>query len=66
MMEEIHEVILSAVKQNQKIIEKLRDKFTEDIDLCNKDMLRLKYYVYILGAFVLVLLGKPEWITALL
>ena len=65
-MEEIHEVILSAVKQNQKLIEKLRDKVGEDIDLCNKDMLRLRYYVYGLGIVVLILLGKPEWITALL
>ncbi len=61
-MDEMHKVLLDAVNRNLRAIEKQH----AHIDKCNKDVLKLRYYIYALAVVVMVMLGKPEWIAVLI
>lgn len=64
--DEVHAILLEAVKENRILLEAMRRDISKDLDKCKSDMIKLRYYIYTLAVLVLVLLGKPELITALL
>lgn len=60
--DEVHAILLEAVKENRVLLE----AFRRDIDKCNSDIIKLRYYIYTLAGIIVIMLGKPEWLAILL
>ena len=61
-MDEIHQVLLDATHHNTRLLEKQSNR----LDMLEKDVVKLKYYIYTLAGIVVLMLGKPEWLAVLL
>jgi len=61
-MDEQHKMLYDAVKHNTRLLEKQLNANSK----CSVDRTKLRYYIYGIAIVMLILIGKPEWITALL